>query len=393
MPAAIIQRIVAPTALDRLKKRPAVAILGARQVGKTTLARQLVKKLGLKSLHLDLEDPDDQSLLRNPKEYLLAHADELVVIDEVQRMPELFPLLRTLIDRDRRPGRFLLLGSSSPEVVQRSSESLAGRISYIDLFPLGVHETGLTKAKVDRLWLRGGFPESFLAASDADARAVTTDLLRSFIERDLPLLGLGADPAATMQLLRMLGHAHGSPLNMAMLGKSVGVTAPVIKRYLHYFEEAGMVFTLPMHHSNVRKRIVRAPKVYLTDSGVLHSLLQVTSHEDLFAHPQRGHSWEGFVAQQVRAWLQGRAELFGFRTQDGAEVDLVITQGTKAVAAMEIKTTNSPTLSKGNQLAFEAVGAPLQLIVTPTAQDHPYGEGIDVVSLATLWQRLEEVVK
>ena len=393
MSAAIIQRIAASTALDRLKKRPAVAILGARQVGKTTLARQLVKKLGLKSLHLDLEDPDDQSLLRNPKEYLLAHAHELVVIDEVQRMPELFPLLRTLIDRDRRPGRFLLLGSSSPEVVQRSSESLAGRISYIDLFPLVVHETGLTKAKVDRLWLRGGFPEAYLAGSDADAHALITDLLRSFIERDLPLLGLGADPVATMQLLRMLGHTHGSPLNMAMLGKSVGVTAPVIKRYLHYFEDAGMVFTLPMYHSNVRKRIARAPKVYLTDSGVLHALLQITSHEDLFAHPQRGHSWEGFVAQQVRAWLQGRAELSGFRTQDGAEIDIVISQGTKAVAALEIKTTNSPALSKGNLLAFEAVNAPLQLVVTPSAKDHPYGDGIEVCSLATLWKKLENVVK
>ncbi len=391
MSAALLQRIAAGTALDRLKKRPAVAILGARQVGKTTLARQLVKTLGGESIHIDLEDPDDRSLLRNPKEYLLAHAEKLIVIDEVQRMPELFPLLRTLIDRHRRPGRFLLLGSSSPEVVQRSSESLAGRIAYIDLYPLCIHEVGLSKT--DMLWLRGGFPEAFLADEDADVRPILTDLLRSFIERDLPLLGLGADPATTMQLLRMLAHTHGSPLNMAMLGKSIGVTAPMVKHYLRFFEEVGMIFTLPSFHTNLRKRIASAPKIYLTDSGVLHALLTVTSAEDLFGHPQRGHSWEGFVIQQVRAWLQGRAELYGYRTHDGSELDLVITQGNTPIAALEIKITNAPALSKGNHLAMEAVGAPVQLVVTPTAKDHPYDEGIEVVSLASLWSRLETVVK
>ncbi|MEX1131896.1 MAG: ATP-binding protein [Flavobacteriales bacterium] len=391
MGTSLFQRIAASTALDRLKKRPALAILGARQVGKTTLARQLVKALGVTSIHIDLEDPDDRSLLRNPKEYLLAHADELIVIDEVQRMPELFPLLRTLIDRDRKPGRFLLLGSSSPEVVQRSSESLAGRIAYIDLYPLCVHEVGMSKT--DRLWLRGGFPEAFRAGDDADVRSILTDLLRSFIERDLPLLGLRADPATTMQLLRMLAHTHGSPLNMAMLGKSIGVTAPVVKNYLRFFEEAGMLFTMPSFHTNLRKRIASAPKLYLTDSGVLHALLSITSAEDLFGHPQRGHSWEGFVIQQVRAWLQGRAELFSYRTHDGSEIDLVITQGNKVVAALEIKTTNSPALSKGNQLAFDAVQAPLQLIVTPGAKDHPYGEGIEVCSLASLWKKLEGPLK
>jgi len=330
---------------------------------------------------------------RDPKQYLLAHADDLEVIDEVQRMPEPFPLLRTLIDRDRRPARFLLLGSSSPVVVQRASESLAGRMAYLDLYPFRVHETGLSSDKVDRLWLRGGFPDAYLAGTDKDARELLIELLRPFVEQDLPLLGLGADPVSTTQLLRMLAHTHGSLLNMAMLGKSVGVTGPVIKRYLHFFEDAGMVFTLPVFHTNTRKRIARAPKTYLTDGGILHTLLQVASHEDLFAHPQRGHSWEGFVIQQVRAWLQGEAQLFAFRTQDGAEIDLVVVQGNKAVAALVIKVTNSPKLSKGNLLAFEAVNAPLQLVVTPSAKDHPYGDGMEVCSLATLWKKLETLVK
>ncbi|MDX9749543.1 MAG: ATP-binding protein, partial [Flavobacteriales bacterium] len=384
-----IQRHITATALDRLRKRPVTAILGARQVGKTTLSHQLVKKLGRPSFRLDLEDPDDQAMLRNAKEFLLAHTDELVVIDEVQRMPGLFPLLRTLVDRDRRPGRYLLLGSSSPAIVQQASESLAGRVAYLDLYPLSVHEVARTHQ--DRLWLRGGYPDAFLAESDADAFDVLRDLLRSFTERDLPQLGLQAKPANALQLLRMLASTHGSVLNMAMLARSIGLSAPTVKHYLHFFEAAYFCFALPSYQANLRKRLMRAPKVYLTDSGVLHALLNVRSHDDLFGHHLRGPSWEGFVVQQVRAWLEGRAELGHFRTQDGSELDLVVLQGDKVVAAVEIKTSNHPDLSKGNMLAFDAVKAPLRLVVTPGAKDHPYGQGITVCSLATLWAHLGAV--
>ncbi len=386
----MIKRSLASFALDRLRKRPAVAILGARQVGKTTLSVQLVKELGLPYVRLDLQDPDDVAVLADPKPFLLAHAHELVVIDEVQRMPELFPLLRTLIDRDRRPGRFLLLGSSSPAIVQAASESLAGRITYLDLFPFSLQEVGAKQ--VDKLWLRGGYPDAFLAGTDADAFQVVGDILRSFTERDLPALGLGADPASTTQLLRMLSAVHGNVLNMAMLGKSMGLSGPTIKTYLRFFEQAYMTFTLPSHHVHVRKRLTRAPKIYITDSGVLHALASVRSHDALFAVPIRGHSWEGFVVQQVRAWLDRRAELSFFRTQDGSELDLVITQGTKAKVAIEIKTSNAPELTTGNRLAFEAVNAPVRLVITPNARDHSFGHGIQVCSLASVWKLLENAL-
>ena len=391
MSTRIIRRQLTDTALDRLRKRPVVAILGARQVGKTTLSKELVAELGVPFIHLDLEDPDHRSILNNAKEYLLNHAQELVVIDEVQRMPELFPLIRTLVDRDRRSGRFLLLGSSSPVIVQRASESLAGRVAYLDLFPFSIHEVGF--AAVDRLWLNGGFPEAYDAITREDANAIIQDLIRSFTERDLPSLGLQANPNNTRQLLSMLATVHGGVLNMALLGKSIGLSGPTIKLYLRFFEEAFMCFTLPSYHVNLRKRLTRSPKLYITDSGVLHTLLAVRSQEDLFAHHLRGNSWEGFVIQQIRAWIGRRAELYFYRTQDGSELDLVITQGNKAVAALEIKTTNSPALSKGNQLAFDAVQAPLQLIVTPSAKDHPYGEGIEVCSIASLWKKLDAHLK
>lgn len=247
--------------------------------------------------------------------------------------------------------------------------------------------------QTDRLWLRGGFPDAFLADDDANAFRFLNELLRSFIERDLPELGLQDRTSNTEQLLRMLAHVHGNPLNMAMLAKSIGLSSTTIRHYLDFFGSSYYNFTLPGYYTDLRKRLSHAPKIYLSDSGVLHRLLTIRSAEDLFVHPQRGHSWEGFVIQQVRSWLMGKAQLFYFRTQDGSELDLVITQGNKPIAALEIKITNSPVLSKGNLLAFEAVNAPLQPVVTPSAKDHPYGDGIALCSLATLWKKLEKVVK
>ncbi len=387
----MIQRDLLAVALERLKERPAVAILGPRQVGKTTLAKQLASRMKRASIRLDLEDPRSRALLEHPMEFLSANADKLVVIDEVQRMPELFQMLRVLIDDERRPGRFLLLGSSSPAIVKRAAESLAGRISYLDLFPLTAQEVGYNK--VDRLWLRGGFPDAFLAKTDAAAFRVVDDLLRSFTERDLPQLGLRADPRNTFTLLRMLATVHGQPLNMNMLGKSMGLSIPTIKQYLTFFEQAYAVFSLPSFHTNLRKRLTKAPKLYLADSGVLHALLNTVSRDALIGHSSRGHSWEGFVIQQLRAWAGRRAELHYFRTQDGSELDVVITKGPKPIAAIEIKTTNAPALSKGNLLAFDAVKAPLQLICTPSAEDFPYSKNFRVCSLATLFKHLDKAVR
>jgi len=383
----MVQRQLFSIAKERLRKRPAVAILGARQVGKTTLAHQLAEELGADTLWLDLETPQSRALLAQPHDFLPRHADKLVVIDEVQRMPEVFQALRVLIDKDRRPGRFLLLGSSSPVIVRQAAESLAGRISYLDLFPFSVNE--VEPKEQTQLWLRGGFPEGFLSEDDEDAFTFLDDLVRSFIERDLVELGLGAAPDNTFNLLRMVASVHAQPLNLSMLAKSIGMSVPSVKIYLEFFTQAFMAFKLPSYHLNTRKRLTKTPKFYITDSGVLHALNGIRNGDRLLGHAIKGHSWEGFVVQQVRAWLERRAELHYFRTADGAEVDLVITSGNQPIAAIEIKSTDTPTLSKGNHLAFETVAAPIQLVLTPTAHDHAIGKNIQVCSLGSLWGHLE----
>lgn len=384
-------RSLFPEAIARIKRYPAVGIMGARQVGKTTLSSQLVKVLDRKVLHIDLENSDHVALLNDAQAFLWANKDKLIVIDEVQRMPTLFPLMRSLIDRDRRPERFLLLGSSSSAIIRTSAESLAGRIAYLDLFPFSVHE--VSAKDLNKLWLRGGYPEAFLTPTNEEAFIWLDNYIRGFVERDMALLGLGAAPSGTRAMLAMLASVHGQPLNMAMVAKSIGMSIPTVKRYLEFFEQAFLVSVLPSYHLNLRKRLTKAPKVYITDSGLLHGFLRIKDLQTLRSGIHVGTSWEGFVIQQVRAWLGKRGELFYFRTQDGSELDLVITAGTRAIVAMEIKTTNSPALSKGNQLAFETVGAKVQLIVTPDAMDHPYGNGVQVCSLSTLWKHLEKALR
>ncbi len=373
----------------QLQRFPAVALLGARQVGKTTLALQLAAEHAGSYEYIDLEHPQDAARLRDAAAYLAERQDSLVVVDEVQRMPELFPLLRSLIDRQRKPGRFLLLGSSSPAMVRQASESLAGRIACLDLFPLSVHETGLAAA--NKLWLRGGYPEAFLARTNADAFNWMTHHVRNVVERDLSMLGLNAPARNLRSLLSMLASVHGQVLNISMVAKSIGLSATTIHRYLEFFEQAYLIHLLPSFHTNARKRLTRAPKMYLLDSGMLHALSAIKELGVLRGHALLGNSWEGFVVQQVRGWIDDPARLHFYRTQDGSELDLVILKAGKPVASIEIKTTDAPVLSKGDHLAFEAVAAPINLIVTPGAIDHPYGDGVRVCSLATLWKHLKTV--
>jgi len=391
MTSKLLPRMLFPVAMARLAKFPAVGILGARQVGKSTLAKAMARKAGKEVLHLDLENSEHVDRLVAPQAYLWRHKDKLIVIDEVQRMPHLFPIMRSLIDRDRRPGRFLLLGSSSPAIIRKSSESLAGRIAYLDLFPFSLSE--LPAKASERLWLRGGFPEAYMASDDEEAFIWLDSYIRNFVERDMAMLGLDAAPAGTRAMLAMLATVQGQQLNMSMIAKSIGMSIPTVRRYLDFFEQAFLVSLLPSYHVNIRKRLTKAPKIHFTDTGLLHSFSRVQDVEVLRTGILAGHSWEGFVIQQVRARYGRSADLHYFRTQDGSELDLVIAQGTKAVAAIEIKTTNSPALSKGNQLAFDAVNAPVQLICTPTADDFPYSKKIQVCSLGTLFKRLDKAVR
>lgn len=382
----------ATTVIERaLRDYPAVVILGSRQVGKTTLAKQIATKRKGGWVYLDLESPSDVARLSDAEAYLGSLQDRLVVIDEVQRMPELFPVLRSLIDKKRRAGRFLLLGSSSPEVVQRTSESLAGRVAYLDLMPFHIGEVGADKT--DRLWLRGGYPDIFLTRSNATAFDRAGHFVRTFMERDLPQLGLSADPRITERLLRMVASVHGQVLNASMLAKSLGITVHTVQRYLAFFEQAYLITLLPSHHVNLRKRLVKAPKVYVLDSGLLHAVSGIQDRHQLAGHALRGHSWEGFVIQQVRARYRRQVDLCYFRTQDGSELDLVLLRGGTPLAAIEIKATDVAVLSKGNRLAYDAVGAAKNLIVTPSAEDHPHGNGVQVCSLATLFTHLDKLAR
>ncbi len=390
MPTAMIQRSIQEAVAKSLRAHPAVVILGSRQVGKTTLAKQLAAAHKSPSLYLDLESPRDLARLSDAETFLDEQRGKLVIIDEAQRMPGLFPILRSLIDRHRKPGRFLLLGSSSPGVMQGAAESLAGRVAYHDLMPLDIAEVGIDH--VNKLWLRGGYPEVFLSRSNALAFERSTQFVRACLERDLPQLGLGADPRITTRLLSMVASVHGQPLNASALAKSIAVTTHTVQRYLTFFEQAYLIALVPSHQMTLRKRLVKAPKAFIRDSGILHTLSGITSMDDLMGQAIKGHSWEGFIQQQVRARYGHRAELRYFRTQDGSEVDLVLARGEKVLAALETKSSNAPALSKGNRLAFEALQAPTKLVVTPAAEDYPMGDGITACSLRTMFKHLDKVV-
>ena len=372
-----------------LQLYPAAAILGARQVGKTTLARAYAQATGITTTYLDLENPEDLVRLTDPLAFFRSVADHLVIIDEVQRKPELFQLLRVLIDEDRRNGRFLLLGSSSPSVIREAAESLAGRIAYADLYPLDILEVGVSAH--EQLWLRGGYPDAFLSPTDNDAFIWHANYVRNLTERDLPMLGIGTGAAQIERLMRMVGSTQGSPTNLSMLGKSLEMSAPTIKRHLSYLEQGYVTFQLPSYHINIRKRLTKAPKLYLLDSGMLHYLIGVKDRSALWSSMLMGNSWEGFVIQQIRARAPIGDRHYYYRTQDGSEVDLIIVRGTGPIAAIEIKTTNAPVLTKGNRLAFEAVKAPLNLVLTPSSDDYPLGDGIEVCSLRTVWEKLGQL--
>jgi uncharacterized protein len=321
-----------------LRRHPVVAIVGARQVGKTTLARQLAAKTEAATF-FDLENPEDLARLADP---MLALKDlrGLVVLDEIQRQPELFPILRVLADRSRRPARFLLLGSASPNLLRQSAESLAGRIIYHELGGFSLEEVGV--ARHGRLWLRGGLPRSFLARSDADSAAWRREFVRTFLERDLPQLGITIAASTLRRFWAMLAYYHGQIWNSSEFARSFGVADHTVRHYLDLLTSALVVRQLPPWFANIAKRQVKAPKVYIRDSGLLHSLLNVRTLSDLESHPKLGASWEGFVVEQIIRRLEARPEeCFFWATHAGAELDLLVVRGRHRLG-FEIKRTSSP---------------------------------------------------
>jgi len=373
----MIARTLEKAVAEALGKFPVVALVGARQVGKTTLARVLQKDTVGDSVYIDLERPTDLAKLEAPELYLEMHAHELVILDETQRMPDLFPLLRSLVDADRRNGRFLLLGSASPDLVRQSSESLAGRVVYLELSPLSLEEVGATMENVWRLWKRGGFPRSFLAQTDADSLQWREAFIQTYLERDLPTLGVRIPAATLHRFWRMLAHSHGQLWNASKISASLGVSAPTARHYLDILQDTFVVRQLQPYHANLKKRLVKTPKAYLRDSGLLHALLQLETLEDLAGHPCVGSSWEGWVIEQVLAAVPVNWRPWFYRTSGGAEIDLILERpGRRPFLAFEVKYSPSPSLSKGFWTALADLGLEEGYVVCPCEEQYPLGHGV-----------------
>ncbi len=373
-----------------LAEQSAVGLLGPRQVGKTTLAHRIAA--GREAVYLDLENPEDLALLSEPRALLATYAGRLVILDEVQRLPGLFQTLRGLIDQYRRAGRgagcFLLLGSSSPDLLRQSAESLAGRIAYRELGPLDLGETG--QDSMDRLWLRGGFPSAWLAGSDAASFEWRRDLVRTYLERDIPVFDSRLPAETLRRLWTMLAHNQGAPLNAAQLASSLAVHTRTLNRYVDLLVGLLLVRRLPPWSGNMGKRLVRSPRLYLRDSGVVHALLGLRRLEDVLAHPVAGGSWEGFVVENLLAVAPAWVQPFYYRTQAGAEVDLVLEFDPGRRWAVEIKRSVSrPTPSRGFHIACADLGAQRRIVVYGGTREFPQPNGVETLPLVGLMEALK----
>ena len=372
-----------------LAERPAVGLLGPRQAGKTTLALELAR--GRRAVYLDLESEPDRAKLAEPELYLAQHEDELVILDEIQRLPELFRRLRGLIDAGRRRGRgrgrFLVLGSASIDLLKQSSESLAGRIRYLELGPLDAGEVG--RDRIDPLWLRGGFPESLLADSDAASLRWRVDFIRTYLERDIPQLGPRIPAETLRRLWTMIAHQQGGLLNAAALARALAVDGKTVAAYLDLLVDLLLVRRLLPWHGNVRKRLVKSPKVYVRDSGIVHALLGVGSREALLSHPVAGGSWEGLAIESLIASAPSGTESYFFRAATGAEIDLLLKlPGRRKPWAIEIKRGLAPRLERGFHEACEIVRPEQCRVVYGGNERFPLAEGVEAVSLVDLCEEI-----
>ena len=380
----MIDRKLYKEIMGLLRQFPAVAILGARQVGKTTMAKQLASIQKKPTLYLDLENPLDVRRLADPYTFLTDNKDKCIIIDEVQTIPSLFAVLRSVIDSDRRNGKFILLGSASPQLVKGVSESLAGRVAYRELSAINFLELP-EKVSQNKHWFRGGFPSALLAKSDKASMEWMSSFVKSYIERDLGyLFGVELSGNTIGRLLSMLAHVNGSVWNAEMMARSLGITAPTVNRYIDFLEGAFIVNRLPAFFINTRKRLVKAPKVYIRDSGLLHQLSHIYNINALKGHPVVGSSWEGYVAEQVKQLKPPNTDLYYYRTQAGSEYDIVIARGIKPVACIEVKLNNAPAITKGNYQSIADLHTKKNFVVVPETEEYKTKDGIIICSMATL---------
>ena len=359
---------------------PVVGLIGPRQVGKTTFVKEFLENYKEQYLYLDLELNSDLIKLQDPELFLTEHSSKLVVIDEIQHKRDLFPLLRALIDQDYRPGRFILLGSAVPDLIRDSSETLAGRIKYINIHPFDIMESkGIADQRT--LWFYGGYPRSLFAPDPALSLDWLQAFIRTYLDKDLPLLGLPVLPPLSFRLWTMLAHLNGQVINYSMLAKSLEISSVSVKNYVDFFENALLIRRLAPYSRNVKKRITKAKKLYFTDTGILHHFLNVQEYDQLLSFPAVGNSWESFCIQQISSSLPENCLTSYYRSQDGAECDLIIEAGGDPVIGIEVKFSNAPKLSKGNYIAMKDINAPNNFVLTPGSDDFPLKNEIRVCSL------------
>lgn len=373
---------------DAIDHTPAVALLGPRQSGKTTLALEIAQ--GRNALYLDLESEQDRAKLAQPELYLADHLDKLIILDEVHRAPGLFPVLRGLIDRSRRAGRragqYLLLGSASLDLLKQSGETLAGRIAYLELTPFQILEIG--DRPLDQLWLRGGFPESLLAPDDAKSLRWRQDFIRSYLERDIPQFGPRIAAETLRRFWTMLAHHQGGLLNTAQFARNLGVDVKTAGSYLGLLVDLLLVRRLPPWHANLGKRLVKSPKVFIRDSGLVHALLNIPDKESLLAHPVVGASWEGFAVENLLANADATIQAYFYRSSAGAEIDLLLAWPDKRLWAIEIKRSLAPKLERGFHVACADLKPERRYVVYPGSERYRLAEDIEAIPLPMLAEAL-----
>lgn len=379
-----IQRQIESEILTNLRYFPVVGIIGSRQVGKTTLAKMIQQKLAMPTLHLDLELEEDIFRLQNAQAYLQMHSNKCIIIDEVQRLPTLFSLLRALIDQDRKPARFILLGSASPHLIRHSSESLAGRIAYAELSPFSLLEVQPSHIDMSKHWFWGGFPGALLAPEEQFAKVWLQNFIYTYLEKDIRLLGYDIQVPLIERLLKMLAHLHGSMLNISDISRSLGISVPTVNKYIDLLEGSFMIRRLQPFTINLGKRLVKSPKIYIRDTGILHYLANLPSFEALLGHPIIGTSFEGYVIEQIYRCLPNQSwKMYYHRTHTGAEVDLILISPNGNMTCIEIKNTNTPKLSKGFYQSVQDLQPQFQYIITPNSEKMSYSQDILVCNLQT----------
>jgi predicted AAA+ superfamily ATPase len=384
-----LQRAISSAILRYLENFPSVALLGPRKVGKTTVVKMLQNQIDKESIYLDLESDEDVQKLAFAEQYFNERQDKLIIIDEIQRNPRLFPLLRSVIDKKRSNGRFILLGSASPELLAQSSETLAGRIAYLEMHPFVYPEIN-AQFVFEGLWLKGGFPGIFLQNDLSLSFEMRMQFIQTYLERELPVLGLSASPIVLKNLLRMLAHAQAQILNYSELSKALGVEVNTVKRYIDYFENAFLIRRLQPYFTNSKKRIVKSPKIFIRDTGILHALFNIENKENLDGFIGKGSSWESFVIQQIIALLKPGVSPYFYRTQDGTELDLVLVKGVQPVLGIEIKLSNAPTFTKGLTIASQDLGnIPVVVVTHSTSEDYNYNSTIKVTSFERVFAILK----